>query len=161
MKERKLRRYQNLLTVSGQGVILFAFWSILKAVLIIFMNKGDIFDNSSAFSDSVWFKAAVIGVFSFILLVDFLIRLYVGISAGLEGTGRKKGYLYIVIAILTSCTLLLSIYFMLYETITLNNTSYFQLAVTLILEITSLVVNVELIIAAFTVKKLKKELEEV
>ena len=38
MKEVKLRRYQNLLTLSGLGVIVFGLWSILKVFLILLLN---------------------------------------------------------------------------------------------------------------------------
>ena len=40
MKERKMRRYQNLLTVSGLGVIIFGLWSVLKTILLLFMKEG-------------------------------------------------------------------------------------------------------------------------
>lgn len=158
MKEVKMRRYQNLLTVSGLGVIAFALWSVLKTIMLMVMKKDDfgkIFDD---ISDDATLKTIVIVTIAVVLLVDLLIRLFVGLSARAEGFGKKKGYAYIVFAVLLAILSLVSLVLIFFD---VGEKSITELTVSVIVEATSLIVIIELLVAAFTVKKLKKELGEV
>ena len=154
MKERKMRRYQNLLTVSGLGVIIFGLWSVLKTILLLFMKEGIL----SEIPDDTFVRVMFFLILGGILLFDVLIRLYVGLSARAEGFGKKKGYGYVVIAILMALASLTSLVLIFFDS---NEQSIWELIVSVIVEATSLVVTIELLVAAFTVKKLKKELGEV
>ena len=154
MKERKMRRYQNLLTVSGLGVIIFGLWSVLKTILLLFMKEGIL----SEIPDDTLVRVMFFLILGGILLVDVLIRLYVGLSARAEGFGKKKGYGYVVIAILMALASLTSLVLIFFDS---NEQSIWELIVSVIVEATSLVVTIELLVAAFTVKKLKKETGEV
>ena len=154
MKERKMRRYQNLLTVSGLGVIIFGLWSVLKTILLLFMKEGIL----SEIPDDTFVHVMFFLILGGILLIDVLIRLYVGLSARAEGFGKKKGYGYVVIAILMALASMTSLVLIFFDT---NEQSLWELIVSVIVEATSLVVTIELLVAAFTVKKLKKELGEV
>ena len=154
MKERKMRRYQNLLTVSGLGVIIFGLWSVLKTILLLFMKEGIL----SEIPDDTFVRVMFFLILGGILLVDVLIRLYVGLSARAEGFGKKKGYGYVIIAILMALASLTSLVLIFFDT---NEQSIWELIVSVIVEATSLVVTIELLVAAFTVKKLKKEMGEV
>ena len=154
MKERKMRRYRNLLTVSGLGVIIFGLWSVLKTILLLFMKEGIL----SEIPDDTFVRVMFFLILGGILLVDVLIRLYVGLSARAEGFGKKKGYGYVVIAILMALASLASLVLIFFDS---NEQSIWELIVSVIVEATSLVVTIELLVAAFTVKKLKKETGEV
>ena len=154
MKERKMRRYQNLLTVSGLGVIIFGLWSVLKTILLLFMKEGIL----SEIPDDTFVRVMFFLILGGILLIDVLIRLYVGLSARAEGFGKKKGYGYVVIAILMALASLTSLALIFFDS---NEQSIWELIVSVIVEATSLVVTIELLVAAFTVKKLKKETGEV
>lgn len=154
MKERKMRRYQNLLTVSGLGVIIFGLWSVLKTILLLFMKEGIL----SEIPDDTFVRVMFFVILGGILLIDVLIRLYVGLSARAEGFGKKKGYGYVIIAILMALASLTSLVLIFFDT---NEQSIWELIVSVIVEATSLVVTIELLVAAFTVKKLKKEMGEV
>ena len=153
MKEIKMRRYQNLLVVSGLGVIIFGLWSVLKTILLFFLNEEELDD----YPNDPFFRVILFALVAAALLIEFLIRLFVGLSARAEGFGKKKGYAYIVIAVLLALASLESLVLIFieadYETIT-------ELVVSVIVEATSLIVTIELMVAAFTVKKLKKELGE-
>ena len=154
MKERKMRRYRNLLTVSGLGVIIFGLWSVLKTILLLFMKEGIL----SEIPDDTFVRVMFFLILGGILLIDVLIRLYVGLSARAEGFGKKKGYGYVVIAILMALASLTSLVLIFFDS---NEQSIWELIVSVIVEATSLVVTIELLVGAFTVKKLKKELGEV
>ncbi len=154
MKERKMRRYQNLLTVSGLGVIIFGLWSVFKTILLLFMKEetfGDI-------PDETYIRVIFFAILGGILLFDVLLRLYVGLSARAEGFGKKKGYAYVVVAVLMAFASLASLVLIFFDT---NEQSIWELVVSVIVEATSLIVTIELLVGAFTVKKLKKELGEV
>lgn len=154
MKEIKMRRYQNLLTVSGLGVIIFGLWSVLKTILLLFLKEGIL----KELPDDTIVRVIVFAFLGGVLLVEFLIRLFVGLSARAEGFGKKKGYAYIVVAILMALASLFSLVMIFFD---MNDQSITELIVSVIVEATSLVVTIELLVAAFTVKKLKKELGEV
>ena len=150
MKERKMRRYRNLLTVSGLGVIIFGLWSVLKTILLLFMKEGIL----SEIPDDTFVRVMFFLILGGILLIDVLIRLYVGLSARAEGFGKKKGYGYVVIAILMALASLTSLVLIFFDT---NEQSLWELIVSVIVEATSLVVTIESLVAAFSVKMLKKE----
>ena len=154
MKERELRRYQNLLTVSGLGVIAFGVWSVLKTLLVFFFNK----EEFGEMPEETWARVIMFVILGALLLIVFLIHLFVGLSARAEGFGKKKGYAYIVVAILMTCMSVASIVMIFLE---IKETSIMELTVSLIVEATSLIVMIELLVAAFTVKKLRRELGEV
>ena len=154
MKEIKMRRYQNLLTVSGLGVIVFGLWSVLKTILLLFFRKELLADVP----DDTLVRVILFSIIGLILLVDFLLRLFVGLSARDEGYGKKKGYAYIVFAIVIALGSLASLVMVFFDS---NVKSITELIVSVIVEATSLIVVIELLVAAFTVKKLKKELGEV
>ena len=154
MKEIKMRRYQNLLTVSGLGVIIFGLWSVLKTILLLFLKEGIL----KELPDDTIVRVIVFAFLGGVLLVEFLIRLFVGLSARAEGFGKKKGYAYIVVAILMALASVASLVLLFFDT---NDQPIGELIVSVIVEATSLVVTIELLVAAFTVKKLKKELGEV
>lgn len=158
MKEVKMRRYQNLLTVSGLGVIVLALWSVLKTILYFVLNR-DIFNQAFAgVSDNALVKAVAIGMIAAILLIDLTIRLFVGMSARAEGFGKKKGYAYIILAVLLALLSLTSLVLIFFNS---SGKSITEMIVSVIVEATSLIVVIELLVAAFTVKKLRKELGEV
>ena len=154
MKEIKMRRYQNLLTVSGLGVIIFGLWTVLKTILLLFLQE-DMLDD---LPDGLFYRVLFFTLVGGVLLIDFLIRLFVGLSARAEGFGKKKGYGYIVVAILIAIASLASLVLIFFD---IADRSILELIVSFIVEATSMIATVELLVAAFTVKKLKKELGEV
>ena len=100
MKEVKLRRFGNLLTVSGLGVIAFGVWNVLKMILVFVMQRDMIEAIFAEISANALIKYITIAIIAAIMLLDFLIRLFVGLSARAEGFGKKKGVAYIVFAVL-------------------------------------------------------------
>lgn len=154
MKEVKLRRYQNLLTVSGLGVIVFGLWSVIKTLLVLFMQE----DTLDDIPDSTVIRVIFFAILGVVLLVDLLLRLFVGLSARAEGFGKKKSVVYIIFAFLLAIVSLVSVVMIFFD---MDETSIDELIVSVIVEGTSLIVVIELLVAAFNVKKLKKELGEV
>ncbi|MBQ3418114.1 MAG: hypothetical protein IJH32_09835 [Ruminococcus sp.] len=159
MKEVKMRRYQNLLTVSGLGVIAFGLWSVLKTFLLLILRNDMREQMFEKMPNELLVKVIVYVILAFLVLTDFGIRLFVGLSARAEGFGKKKGYAYIVFAILIALSSLGSLLLLIFGSN--PDESLLELTVSTIVEVTNLVVMIELLVAAFTVKKLKKEISEV
>ena len=162
MKEVKMRRYQNLLTISGLGVIAFGAWSVLKTILYFFLRKDDINEAFDKLTDDTFIRIMSIVIIALILLIDFGLRLYVGLSARAEGFGKKKGVFYLIVAIFIAVSSLLSLVMIFFDLRkAVQNSSVLELVVSIIVETTSMIVMIELLVGAFTVKKLRKDLEEV
>ena len=161
MKEVKIRRYRNLLTVSGLGVIMLSGWNVLKMILIFVMQRDTIEALFAELSIDAVVKNVTLGIIVSIILVDSLMRFFVGRSARAEGFGKKKGNAYIVFAILLVLGSLSSLILVFYDNDSLASSKILQTAVSVIFEVTSTVVTLELLVSAFTVKKLEKELNEV
>ena len=161
MNEVKLRRFMNLLVVSGTGVIIFGAWSVLKTILVFLMQKDMIEAIFTKLSVTTTVKVITIIIVVSIMVIDFLIRLFVGRSARAEGFGQKKGYAYIIFAVLLAIGSVSSLVLLFSDAESLKLDSILQTVVSLIVETTSIIVTVELLVAAFTVKKLQKETGEV
>lgn len=158
MKEVKLRRYRNLLTISGLGVIAFGLWSVLKTIMIMLLREDVREYIRQIMPDNTTVKLVVFGMLGGVLLFDLLLRLYVGLTARSEGFGKKKGYAYIVLAILMALGSVASIVILFSDA---SSQDPLEMIVSFIVEATSLVILIELLVAAFTVKKLTKECGEV
>lgn len=104
--EAKIRKQQSILISSGTAVILFGVWSIVRIVLLRFIdtthyisyfeldNIPDILDISAAQYANIFMVFLVI-----LLFIDLIIRTYIGFSAIKEGQGKyKKHITYIVVA---------------------------------------------------------------
>ena len=150
MKDVKKRRCQDLLMLSGLGVIAFGVWSVLKTILL-FIFRDDLL---AEVPDDTFSRVFVFVFIGLILLIDFSARLFVGLSARAEGSGKKKGYAYIVFAVLIALASLTSLVLVFFDA---GTTSLLELVVSVIVEVTSIVVVFEMLAAAFAVKKLRKE----
>ena len=163
--ERELRRYQNILVCVGSGVITFGFWSLVKGVMSLFSFKDKWIQmvNDAAKTDApadILMTALVIS-FGIVIAVDLAIRLVIGLSARKEGMGRDdrrhKGYLVLA---------LISAAFSAFSMIT--DIQYFlgglenllDGIVTAIIDFTSLIMLLELFVAAIKVRKLKGKIAE-
>lgn len=159
MKEVKLRRFENLLVLSGSGVIIFGLWSCVKAVLGMIFKTDDIVE---AFGGDVFVRFLVIFIYIVIgifLLIDLGLRVFIGLSARREGLGKKKSFVYVIFAILLTIASSYSTVDTIISEFQSTET-LLEMLVTVFVEITSLIVMIEMIVSAFVVKKLRKELKE-
>lgn len=85
MKEVKIRRYRNLLTVSGLGVIMLSGWNVLKMILIFVTQRDTIEALFAKMSVDALVKNITIAIIIAIILIDSLIRLFVGLNARAVG----------------------------------------------------------------------------
>lgn len=99
----ELRKYQNLLTVSGEGIILCGLWDALKAILGLYYGQENIYkllESVDAEIDRSIAAAVVTVIFAVTALLVFLLHFGAGIGAVKEGKGKKKGNVYLVLTLI-------------------------------------------------------------
>ena len=109
MDNEKLRKYEHTLAISGAAVVAFGIWSVVKAVvyfIVIPLAKvgadlretgGVDFESIQSFGITdrgLGYITAISIVL--VLMIDLLMRFYVGRSAIIEGRGRKKSFFYLM-----------------------------------------------------------------
>lgn len=161
--ERKLRKQQSLLVDAGTGVILFGIWGVAK--INLYLGLSPIFlEALHIMAQEIEIDEKIIAAILWILVAMWLVmemgvRLYVGISAMAEGRGKKKGYLYLVVAAsLLGVTLSQGWSTFGPEALAKSGINM-SLILSFCMELVSVYVILELLIAGIRVKRLKKLLK--
>ena len=186
---KELRKYESILVISGFGVMIFGLWSIIRAGIYFFLNPLNIEDYfgkeraeemlAAGREEGIQFITENLGtivtliIFSSLIL-DLLLRVYIGMTARAYGRGVKKSRFFVVLSWIMAIALLLSIVARvddfirhLVDIIRENaDTAYeetgakgYQAAgVSMFVDITSFLVLTELAISATKVRKLRKKL---
>ena len=157
--EKELRRLRISLMTLGSGVFAFGVWSILKSYLYLWVNPV-VFDDVEA-----QYRSAVMIVFyviyTFFMLIDLLLRAYVGKGARAMGMGKRKGLLYMIVLSLMLTVSVLSCLFMVlrHGDTRMQNQSELDFFVSAFVEFCSMGVLAELLYTVIRVKKLEKQAE--
>lgn len=102
-EEIQVRRSRNILYTIGTGVAAFGVWSIAKSILFLVTDMPRLTSIAKEAGESVEhvvadsvITALIIGIVLLVLLVDILLRLYIGVCARKHARGslRKKTYLF-------------------------------------------------------------------
>ena len=152
--QRDLRRNENILAVSSLTMILFGVWTAIKLVLYFSLSE-DGFRAIPKDAEGQLERLILIAILVLFICISMSTRLCVGLSARAESMGRKKGYGYVVLAVLILAADILALGFSLAH-IEENFDSWMDMVITLFVETTSMLTIAELIVAAFRVKKLKR-----
>ena len=173
---QNLRRYQSVLEVTGRGVIVFGVWSVLKGIMLLTLGAVGV-DYYGLESSGPMSSAERIATYIGILIalaIDLLLRLYLGRSALAESGGKRKSYAYLVVAALFTVTSMTSVAYTAYSgfrAVARNGASAVVDALTvvdqpglldqfasLVLDFTSGVTTLRMVMAAVRVKRLSKAL---
>lgn len=150
-QQARKRRLQDTLIIAGDAVMAFSAWDLAKVALFLALTDEGRLRELASIDDSVSMPAlfAVVGV---IVLVDIAVRVYVGMSARAEGRGKKKGSLYLVVAVLAGVVNAFSaITTALGENITL---SVMDTVLTVVIEATALAAIVLVVCCAVRLRRL-------
>ena len=170
---RELRRYRNLMYVSGMAVIGFGIWSSARVLISFSIDMGEFaaqsLQNDLISEVPVWLiNLVMVSVVLIITAIPALIRLYIGTCAISESKGIKSRVVYLVVVVIYTVLDVAMIISGGYDIITgLSEPGRlmkeeFNLGdriVSLISEIISLTAFVELFFAAVVVKRLVKNQE--
>ena len=175
-EEIELRRNQNTLIITGYGIIAFGVWTLVKTLGMLVFQRDEILSDLidglkkvevdiTDIPDSVLFGGFLV-VISLIFMVDILFRVFVGRSAIKESRDKKRGVLYILVLIIMILRSLNTVFeILMMRIVGTVPVRLFHIATeaslsTMIVEITSMVLMIEMVIAAIRVKRLRKQLKE-
>lgn len=149
--EIKIRRLQINLITLGTGFIAFGMWEFIRTTLTSVLIPDESLQSMDAAGKwtvyiITWILAGAI----------FLIDLWIGLSARAEGNGKRKRSFYLVVIgfiILFNSILILAeiaVLIILHEHI-------FTYLITLVIDTTKLIITIDLLRSAITLRKLKKQ----
>ena len=150
------RRYANTLKLTGSGTLVMGIWSLLKTFLNVFGEMGD-----ELRAEEMPYFIAVFGVaivFAVIFVIGISLRYIVWKGSRRESAGGRKRNGYIV------CAVLLMAYGVyafgrFIQKLAGKEIAEYDVA-KLIFDITSFVILLELLISAFRLRKIRKEIAD-
>lgn len=147
----RLRKNQSDLAAIGLGVIAFGVWSVIKTVLYVAFHTESVLGSLEGDKYLILTFWILLGG---VLAIGLALRLYIGLSAIAEGKGKKRKAGYIVLS------LLMSVLSFVLLTAGLLAQGFAgaagNTAVTLMVEMTSDVLLLEMSISAIRVRRMKK-----
>lgn len=156
--EAKIRKQQSILMCSGLAMILFGIWSIVRVVLMRFIEPvhfASYFAELTEPVDTAYLNLILV-IALILLFIDLSIRSYVGISAIKDGTGRGNSKItYIIVAILC---LVVAVGSDVASIIALINDQFdFEIFLATVVDISIHIATLEVIVAAIKIRKLTRE----
>ena len=176
-KQIKLRKYENILAISAVDVIAFGVWTIINFGFYILLQPCDIeifippeqlaeMEAEMGPNVDILTSGVIVGAIFFILFLDLLLRFYIGKSAYADGRARKRQrVIYVIVAIIMAVAFANGIWatvsnlFIGEPTEQSEGVEYMRGVFTsVLLDMTSLLALIELIVSAIQVRRLRKEL---
>jgi len=156
------RRCRITLSTLGTGVIAFGVWSVLKTYLYLWVDAYDFDKSALSPKDLKYFNIAVIIFVTVMLLVDFGLRSYVGLSARAVSMGKRKSIAYIVVAALMLASNIFSWILVLMgrTSARLEKQSTLDFYVSTFVDLTSMAMLAELLYNALRLRRLEKLTED-
>ena len=142
----QIRRLENTLTTIGTGIVAMAIWQTIKIILqLTLLNQMEKNEETT------------IGVIIAISITVFLglIECYIGFSARSEGKGKKKSGVYLL---WTGLYLAAFFAVLVYEIYLIFADYDFTIStiVIVIIDISAFVLNIEMMVSAIKVRRLRK-----
>ena len=157
--EREIRRRQSILSVTGNGVMFLGMWSFLKINLYFILGRGaileDILTDESIDENTL---LLIMYIISMILAsLELFFRIRVGRGAIAESRDEKKPKRYIGLAMTLIILYVFSVIFTIFNLDFTKDSLWDQFA-SMIVDITSLVMLIELVSSASVLRKLKQQM---
>ena len=171
----KMRKSQNTLIITGMGVLLFGIWNVIKTMGIIFLNRAVVIqalkDQLELTSEDLVDMTDNILFFVFLFIMALYLsfgvitRTIVGFSAISEGKKYRHRKLYLVVCFLlifgSMSDIVNTLLYYNDETLDLFNLEAENSAiVSIIIEITSIIIIIEMLVAAFRVRYFQNNLQQ-
>ena len=156
--EKDFLRDKSTLRILGTGVTALTLWTMIKPVLILLaVPEEQLLKGTTGESPEV--EAIIILVMLLIVGISVLLRLWVGLSARTEGTGKPHGKAYVffafVVFVIQVLLFLLAVAGVVMEGI--PDESAFETVASLIVEMMSISLMGELAFTAMRVRKQKRK----
>ena len=96
------RKFGNRLVLSGRALIILGVWSTAKTAVMLYLSMPEMielyFEEYRDMYETALEVGSLIIRYTIILIVIFLMFLFAGLSAMSEGKGKKKKFVYMVMA---------------------------------------------------------------
>ena len=149
----RFRKDRNVLNIAGTGVMLFGIWSVIKTYTTFFEAPAKMFEGIDELSEMDMTEIILLScTLAMVLSFDLLIRLYVGLKSRAESKGKKAGSLYLLVTIFLSIA---SLGFFILEVFSFVGQPELSTIAEMIVELTSLIIQIELLISAIRIKTFK------
>ena len=151
----KYRRNLNTLVVLGTGVALFGFWGIIKLIAQVLLGYQvvdpaqleDLEPEGVVFV--MFFVAAV-------LSIDVILRFYAGLRMRREGLGKKTGIGHLIVTVFLILGSLFTVSFVTFAILNAEG-GLEENFVGLFMELSSLVITIEVFVASLKVRRYRKK----
>lgn len=151
-----LRRCQDMLSAGGKGVIFFGIWNVIK-VIMYFVMARDTMSATFKRVDAEGLEWIVILIMAVMIGISLAFRVFVGRSAIKESRETKKKYAYIIIAFIMLAASAASIILNFQNLLALRILSFI---VEELVEVTSFVTILEVIIYGIKIKKVRQQIAQ-
>ena len=133
----------------------FGIWSLVKISLFLANVDENLLRwlfgiNGISLTVTVYVLLAVI------VLIDMGVRVYVGLSARAEGYGKKKGSLYLIVALAAAVVNAFTLYIIAVSTSFVN--SFLVVVAAIAIEATSIAALVLVVVSALRLRHISKKL---
>lgn len=149
------RRNLNILVVLGTGVMMFGAWGVIKLIAQVLLGYS-IYDPAELEELGPIGSLLFYFIMAFILSLDVILRLYAGLRARREGHGKKTGAGHLVVSVILILGSIISIIAVIWNIMTLTGEQD-ENFIGLFMELSSLVVTLEVFIASISVRRYRKK----
>ena len=165
-----IRRSQNTLIVVGSGTILFSIWTVVKTLgsLILLNDEAVAAIRKTAdeigiiLSDQILFYIEL-AVTLIAMLLFLAVRTYIGLAAISEGRGIRRRMGYLILAVIMIIFNITAVVMNFVSTTSQDSHAVFSEDTSLsahIIEITSIVMLVELVFSAIRIRRVRKRVSQ-
>ena len=149
----KTRRLEINQMTLGTGVVIFGIWSLIRMGLTLFIFNDGM--DAEFDPDYRTLSLAIVWVATILL---FLLYAYVGLSARSEGRGKRKSVAFLI---WSGFALFLYIISLVFEVSAMfeEEKGIFSMVASLIIDITSIVCMLEMMVGSVKLRKLRKAAE--
>ena len=159
-EDRTLIKFKDSLIVSGTGVMVFGFWVVFKAVLMLIFRRSEVNELVDHALDDPE-EQKYIYLIMFILFVIIIgIRSYIGLSARADGFGRKKSMVYVIVAV---AVLVFEVWATIDSLSRFAGASFDDImdrSIEVLVDITTYIVMIQMIISSIAVRYLRRKKSE-
>lgn len=159
----RFRRDSNTLSILGMGVILFGFWSVFRVLtqVVLGVPLFTSTDLKELEGTGVGMDLLII-ILSVLLAGDVIVRLIVGLCSMAEGRNHTRciSRIYLVFAVWEILFEVFSVISVFIQMMKEEERSFLEMYISFFMELSALVILVEVYIAAINVRKYKKRAKE-
>lgn len=181
----KIRKFRDTLVTGGLAIIGFGIWTVIKSIMEVFtilqpmiesisledlskLQAEQVEQAKAMIADNSLFYILLFMILAF-LAVDLAVRVYVGLSARAVGLQKKKrngkersGIIWLIFGIILAAFGIYSVVVTLIgtgEILRVHSVMYY--VISLFVDVTSIIVTVELVITGFRLRALVKKQNDI